>query len=121
MSGSLIILRAGPGLAVLEALRTDPGGAAGTGPRPYAWKTGTSSGQRDAWAVGVHLPRDGERAASKGTGCNGVAIGVWVGRFAGGGDAAFVGREVAGPLLADLFREAARRGPAGASGAHGLR
>ena len=54
----------------------------------FMWKTGTSSGRRDAWAVG-HNGR--------------FAIGVWVGRFSGAGHEAFVGREAAEPLLARLF------------------
>lgn len=54
----------------------------------FMWKTGTSSGRRDAWAVG-HNHR--------------VAVGVWVGRFNGLGNARFVGTEVAEPLLARLF------------------
>jgi membrane carboxypeptidase/penicillin-binding protein PbpC len=51
-------------------------------------KTGTSAGKRDAWAVG-HNGR--------------FAAGVWVGRFSGMGDEAFVGAVAAEPLLADLF------------------
>ncbi|MHC4581700.1 MAG: penicillin-binding protein 1C [Planctomycetota bacterium] len=54
----------------------------------FIWKTGTSSGRRDAWAVG-HNRR--------------YAIGVWVGRFRGTGRTAYVGAEAAEPLLADLF------------------
>jgi penicillin-binding protein 1C len=54
----------------------------------FAWKTGTSSGRRDAWAVG-HNGR--------------YAVGVWMGRFRGTGRVAFVGAEAAEPLLADLF------------------
>lgn len=52
------------------------------------WKTGTSSGHRDAWALG-HNGR--------------YAIGVWVGRFSGAGHINYVGQEVAEPLLAKLF------------------
>ena len=54
----------------------------------FMWKTGTSSGRRDAWAVG-HNGR--------------FAIGVWVGRFSGAGHEAFLGREAAEPLLTRLF------------------
>lgn len=54
----------------------------------FMWKSGTSSGHRDAWALG----HNGE-----------FAIGFWVGHFHGEGDPAFVGREAAGPLLADAF------------------
>ncbi len=52
------------------------------------WKTGTSSGHRDAWALG-HNGR--------------YAIGVWVGRFSGAGHVDYVGQEAAEPLLAKLF------------------
>lgn len=51
-------------------------------------KTGTSSGRRDAWAVG-HNGR--------------YAVGVWAGRPSGMGDQAFVGAHVAEPLLAEIF------------------
>ena len=54
----------------------------------FMWKTGTSSGRRDAWAVG----HNGQ-----------FSIGIWVGRFSGAGHEAFVGREAAEPLLARLF------------------
>lgn len=56
----------------------------------FAWKTGTSSARRDAVAVG----HNGSHA-----------IGVWVGRFAGGGDVAYTGRTSAEPLLARLFSD----------------
>ena len=56
----------------------------------FSWKTGTSAGHRDAWAIGF----DGR-----------TAIGVWVGRFAGSGDAQYVGGRIAEPLLAELFQE----------------
>ncbi|MBN2315387.1 MAG: penicillin-binding protein 1C [Sedimentisphaerales bacterium] len=54
----------------------------------FMWKTGTSSGRRDAWAIG-HNRR--------------YAIGVWVGRFRGTGRTAYIGAEAAEPLLAELF------------------
>ncbi len=54
----------------------------------FMWKTGTSSGRRDAWAVG-HNGR--------------YAIGVWAGRFKGTGRAAYVGAQAAEPLLLSLF------------------
>ena len=54
----------------------------------FMWKTGTSAARRDALAVG-HNGR--------------YAIGVWVGRFAGGGDYQYTGRTSAEPLLAELF------------------
>jgi penicillin-binding protein 1C len=54
----------------------------------FMWKTGTSSGRRDAWAVG-HNYR--------------YAIGVWAGRFRGTGRLEYVGAEAAEPLLCKLF------------------
>jgi penicillin-binding protein 1C len=54
----------------------------------FMWKTGTSSGRRDAWSVG----HNGQ-----------FAVGVWAGRFSGAGHSGFVGREAAEPLLATLF------------------
>jgi len=54
----------------------------------FMWKTGTSSGRRDAWAIGHN---------------NRFAIGVWVGRFRGSGRYEYVGSQVAEPLLAQLF------------------
>lgn len=54
----------------------------------FMWKTGTSSGHRDAWAVG----HDRE-----------LAIGVWVGRFSGEGHPSFTGARAAEPILADLM------------------
>ncbi len=54
----------------------------------FMWKTGTSSGRRDAWAVG-HNYR--------------YAIGVWVGRFRGTGRLEYVGADAAEPLLCRLF------------------
>ncbi|MBT4500373.1 MAG: penicillin-binding protein 1C [Gemmatimonadetes bacterium] len=55
---------------------------------PLAWKTGTSYGQRDAWAVGVN-PQ--------------WTIAVWVGNFDGEGNAQLGGARSAGPLLFDIF------------------
>ena len=55
---------------------------------PVAWKTGTSYGFRDAWAVGV-TPR--------------YAIGVWVGNATGEGKPGLVGARTAGPVLFDTF------------------
>lgn len=66
----------------------------GDQPPWFMWKTGTSSGRRDAWAVG-HNRR--------------YAMGVWVGRFRGTGRDAYVGAEAAEPLLAGLFQVPALR------------
>ncbi|MBQ7248730.1 MAG: penicillin-binding protein 1C [Deltaproteobacteria bacterium] len=54
-----------------------------------AWKTGTSFGHRDAWALGVS--RD-------------LAIGVWTGNPDGKVVKGISGTRQAGPLLFDLFR-----------------
>ena len=55
---------------------------------PVAWKTGTSYGFRDAWAVGV-TPR--------------YAVGVWVGNASGEGKPGLVGARTAGPVLFDVL------------------
>lgn len=53
-----------------------------------AWKTGTSFGFRDAWAVGV-TPE--------------YAVGVWVGNADGEGRPGLTGTEAAAPILFDIF------------------
>ena len=53
-----------------------------------AWKTGTSWGARDAWAVGV-TPR--------------YAVGVWVGNATGEGRAGLTGVGYAAPVMFDVF------------------
>ncbi len=53
-----------------------------------AWKTGTSYGSRDAWAVGV-TPK--------------YVVGVWVGNADGSGVAELTGARCAGPILFDAF------------------
>lgn len=54
---------------------------------PLAWKTGTSYGFRDAWAIGVN---------SKYT------VGVWVGNSSGEGRPGLLGIKVAAPILFDI-------------------
>ena len=54
-----------------------------------AWKTGTSFGHRDAWAIGFS---------------DRLTIGVWVGNFDGSAVRGISGAEDAGPLLFELFR-----------------
>jgi penicillin-binding protein 1C len=62
---------------------------------PVAWKTGTSYGQKDAWAIGV----------------NGQwTIGVWAGNFNGEGNASLTGHASAAPLLFSLFNQLTRPG-----------
>lgn len=53
-----------------------------------AWKTGTSYGFRDAWAVGVTA---------------GYAVGVWVGNASGEGKPGLIGAKTAGPVMFDIF------------------
>lgn len=55
---------------------------------PVAWKTGTSYGARDAWAIGANSQ---------------WTIGVWVGNFRGGGVPGLSGGSTAAPLLFSLF------------------
>jgi penicillin-binding protein 1C len=71
-------------------------GASLVGREPFAWKTGTSSGNVDAWAVGFDRRH---------------ALGVWVGRFDGSGHAAYVGALAAEPILAELFASSALARP----------
>jgi len=54
----------------------------------FAWKTGTSYGKRDAWAIGFN-PN--------------YTVGVWMGNFNGKGSPHLSGAEAAVPLLFDLF------------------
>jgi len=56
--------------------------------RDISWKTGTSYGHRDAWAIGVS-PR--------------YTIGVWVGNADGEGKHGLVGVKKAAPILFDVF------------------
>lgn len=56
--------------------------------RGIAWKTGTSFGFRDAWAVGVSDRH---------------TVGVWVGKPDGTPNPGFFGANVAAPLLVDIF------------------
>jgi penicillin-binding protein 1C len=56
--------------------------------RKIAWKTGTSFGHRDGWAVGV-TPR--------------YAVGVWVGNADGEGRPGLTGITAAAPILFELF------------------
>ncbi|MCK0130385.1 penicillin-binding protein 1C [Flavobacteriaceae bacterium F08102] len=57
--------------------------------RKIAWKTGTSFGFRDAWAIGT--TKD-------------YTIGVWVGNADGEGRPGLVGISTAAPLMFDLFQ-----------------
>ncbi len=57
-----------------------------------AWKTGTSFGHRDAWALGT-TPK--------------YTVGVWVGNAAGEGRQGMTGVKVAAPILFDVFNRLA--------------
>lgn len=59
-----------------------------------AWKTGTSFGFRDAWAIGV---------------IDGYTLGVWIGRPDGTPNPGFFGANVAAPLLKDIASALPRR------------
>ncbi len=55
---------------------------------PIAWKTGTSFGNRDAWAIGTNSR---------------YVVGVWVGNASGEGRPQLTGVESAAPILFDVF------------------
>ena len=55
---------------------------------PVSWKTGTSSGFKDAWTLGVF----GQ-----------FAMGLWFGNFSGESNRNFIGRELVAPLFFDLI------------------
>ncbi len=63
---------------------------------PLAWKTGTSFGFRDAWAVGV---------------AGRHALGVWIGRPDGTPNPGFFGANAAAPLLKDIAAALPREAP----------
>ena len=63
---------------------------------PVAWKTGTSSGFKDAWALGLM----GDWLA-----------GVWVGNFNGTSNRQLVGRDLAGPLLFGILEAVSQERP----------
>ncbi len=54
-----------------------------------AWKTGTSYGHKDAWAIGVNKT---------------YTVGVWVGNADGEGRPGLTGYSAAAPILFDIFR-----------------
>ncbi|RZJ74002.1 MAG: penicillin-binding protein 1C [Flavobacterium sp.] len=53
-----------------------------------AWKTGTSFGNRDAWAIGTN---------------SGYVVGIWVGNASGEGRPELTGVNYAAPILFDVF------------------
>ena len=74
--------------------------AAGTGRTDdlptIAWKTGTSTGRRDAWTVAYNPD---------------YTVGVWLGNFDGRGAPALVGVQAAAPVAFEVFRELYRDRP----------
>lgn len=60
-----------------------------TSSRKIAWKTGTSFGFRDGWAVGV-TPK--------------YVVAVWAGNTSGEGRAGLIGIQTAAPAMFDIFR-----------------
>ncbi len=61
-----------------------------SGSRPIAWKTGTSYGHKDAWAVGL-TPE--------------YTIAVWCGNFDGEGNKNLGGASSAGPILFEILQQ----------------
>ncbi|KTD60859.1 penicillin binding protein 1C [Legionella shakespearei DSM 23087] len=76
---------------VLNMLQSTPGhdlNYKSSSQLPVAWKTGTSSGYRDAWAVGSFGP---------------YVLAVWIGNFDNKANPAFVGKDIAAPLFFELI------------------
>ncbi len=114
------LLTAGSAWEVARILESSAHPAHGVARRggPVAWKTGTSYGFRDAWALGV---------------ADGRVVGVWVGRPDGTPRPGHYGARSAAPLLLEVFdtlpraprlaaplpggRRGAALGPAAAAGA----
>ena len=63
-----------------------------------AWKTGTSYGRKDAWAIGYNPD---------------YTVGVWAGNFSAEGSIAIVGAEIAAPLMLDIFSQLCADGDKG--------
>ncbi|MFA8433141.1 MAG: penicillin-binding protein 1C [Marinifilaceae bacterium] len=76
--------------ALLEVNRPDgeSGWQSFSSSRPVAWKTGTSFGFRDAWAIGATPD---------------YVVGVWVGNGDGEGRPGLTGVSVAAPVMFDVF------------------
>lgn len=77
---------------VLDMLKDTPRPEAAYTPTNHktavAWKTGTSSGYRDAWSVGIFGP---------------YVLTVWIGNFDNKSNPAFVGKNIAAPLFFELI------------------
>ena len=68
--------------------RKNPPGSCSLPQKKIAWKTGTSYGHRDAWAIGI-TPKH--------------VVGVWAGNADGEGRPKLTGILAAGPVLFDIF------------------
>ncbi len=80
-------------LSDLNRPREELGWESFSSSRKIAWKTGTSFGHRDAWAVGI-TPE--------------YIVAVWVGNASGEGKAGLTGISAAAPLLFDAFKKLPR-------------
>jgi len=93
---------------VREMLETNPRPQRSFGGRSFgqqqavAWKTGTSSGLKDAWAIGI---------------MGDLLVGVWAGNFDGSPNRHLVGRELVGPLLFGVLDAIAMERPIAVSDA----
>jgi len=84
--------------AILGTTARWPAGSLGAASLPwFAWKTGTSSARRDAWAAG----HNGQ-----------YAVVVWCGYLAGAGHPDLVGARAAQPILHAIFVDALPHAPA---------
>lgn len=83
------LLSAGAAWIIQAVLRDIPAPEGSVNSAGIAWKTGTSYGFRDAWAVGVS---------------DAYTVGVWTGRPDGTPLPGSIGAAAAGPILFDVFR-----------------
>jgi penicillin-binding protein 1C len=74
--------------------RPTPVNAAINQPIPVYWKTGTSSGYRDAWSIGVF---------------GHYVLAVWVGDFSGKSNPSFIGTQSAAPLFFAIIEAITRQ------------
>ena len=88
------MLSAGAAWIIQESLRAIPPPEGSVNAAGVAWKTGTSYGFRDAWAVGVS---------------DSYTVGVWTGRPDGTPLPGSFGAYAAGPILFDVFRALPQR------------
>ncbi len=88
------MLSAGAAWVIQDILRAIPPPEGSVNHAGVAWKTGTSYGFRDAWAVGVS---------------DSYTVGVWTGRPDGTPLPGSFGAYAAGPILFDVFRALPQR------------